>query len=293
MDENNIRKDEDSLSYRFEINAEKFDIVFETSEKNEDFYPHTGISVLEGICVMYRKSGNQNWLNVGMYFNRTRITVDMSDFIDADEKYEILIYAPIMAKLSKLQIRIPDEKMIKVLGNIQKRNIVVAGGPISYGMGCTASKSIFSNIIERKTDGEVHRITFNEKNYLERIYEYYDNNNPPVADIGVLEVDYFTQKESVVEDLLPEVILQMKQRCKHLVGWYTIPESKVFKKVIANHSIQEYINQGFKIVDLSYLYSDEHKETFTYNINYLNDSGHVLVFKELMEEIRRLTKWNI
>lgn len=293
--ESGIRSSEESMSYQFECNAKKFDIIFEISDIVKGLYPHTGITAREGICIMYRLSGTKNWYNINMFFRESQVTIDMSDYVDDSQTYEILIYGPIIAKVSKLQISIPEENTLNITGNNKRRNITVAGGPISFGIGCTTAKSIFANVIERKMEGYVHHITYNNFNYLEDISNYYENNdNAPVADIAILEVDYFPQKESNIEEILPKVITMMKQRCKYLIGWYAIPESKSFKKIIANNTIKEYIqNQDIHMLDLSYLYSGEYLDECTYNNFVINDTGHLLIYREIEKEIRRLMKWSI
>ena len=44
---------------------------------------------------------------------------------------------------------------------------------------------------------------------------------------------------------------------------------------------------------MSYIYDDYHKDMCVYNNWFINDSGNLLIYKKLIEEIRRLTRWNI
>jgi hypothetical protein len=135
----------------------------------------------------------------------------------------------------------------------------------------------------------MYNASFNERNYLEKVYTYYQSSNPPVADIGILELDHYSQSESVVEELLPEIIYLMKLRCKKLVGWYNIPENKSFKKTIANNTIKKFIyNNELEIVDMSNLYNAELRDMCTFNNYYINDTGNILLYKELSKVIRRL-----
>jgi hypothetical protein len=129
---------------------------------------------------------------------------------------------------------------------------------------------------------------------LENVKEFYTNSNPPVADLGILELDFYSQNELVVEDILKEVIVLMKQRCKQIIGWYCIPENRGYKKLIANNTIKDFINNGdIEILDLSFLYDEQYKEMSVYNVWFINDTGNILIYKKLEEAIRRITKWNI
>ncbi len=282
------------MSYIFESNSQKFDIIFKISNIQKKFFPHIGITAREGISVMYRLSGNKNWLNIDFFFKKSRETIDMSCYIDEGQKYEILIYSPIIAQLSKLAIEVPEDTYIKKINVYSDKTMVVVGGPISYGIGCTSVKSMFSNILERKYEAEVNHVTFNENNYLESVLNYYNMSYPQVADVGIIELDQFRQKESVVEEILPQLISVMKQYCKYLIGWYAIPESKSFKKIIANNTIKDYVyNNEIKVIDLSYIFDKEHKDMCAYNNYYINDTGNILIYKKLDENLRGLLEWNI
>lgn len=282
------------MSYKFETNAQKFDIIFKITNIQKKFFPHIGITAREGISVMYRLSGTKNWLNIDFFFKKSRERINMSCYVDEGQTYEILIYSPIIAQISKLEIEVPDGSNIKKVESYSDKTMVVVGGPITYGIGCTSVKSMFSNILERKYEAEVKHVTFDEINYLDSVFNYYNTSYPLIADVGIIELDYFRQKESVVEEILPQLITVMKKHCKYLIGWYTIPESKSFKKIIANNTIKEFIyNNEIQVIDLSYIYDQEHKDMCTYNNYYLNDSGNYLIYKKLDETLRGLLQWNI
>lgn len=299
------------MSYKFESDAQEFDIIFEISNIIKGYFPHIGITAREGISVLYRRSGSKNWLNIDSFFSKStntgtknehnqdlfysksKKTIDMSCYVDEGEKYEILIYAPIISQLTKLNISFSEDVYVKKLDEISNKTMVVVGGPISYGIGCTNVKSMFSNILERKYDATVSHVTFNEKDYINSVLKYYDEESPLIADVGIIEIDYFLQKESVVENLLPDLITVMKQRCKHLIGWYAISDRKSFKKIIANNTIKEFVyNKDIKLVDLSYIFDKENKDICVYNKYYVSDSGNFLIYKKLDETLRGLVKWN-
>lgn len=282
------------MSYLFESDAQSFDIDFEVVNVVRSFFPHMGLSLREGLSVMYRTVNDRMWYNIGNYALDTPFTIEMSDFVDDGEIYEILIYGPIISNLRKLQISIPDGAYAKILKLIPDKNVVVVGGPTSYGIGCTTAANMFSNIIERKFDANVYHVAFDDKNYLKTVKDCYSNETPPVADIGILELDYFSQNELVVEEDLVDVIYLMKQRCKHVVGWYCIPESRMYKSIILNKTIQKLVNNGdIEVLDFSFLYDENHRDMCTYNVWFMNDSANIIIYKNLKEVIGRLTQWNI
>ncbi|WP_323735649.1 SGNH/GDSL hydrolase N-terminal domain-containing protein [Methanosphaera sp. ISO3-F5] len=282
------------MAYKFETNATEFDIIFKITDIKKRFFPHVGITAREGISVMYRLTGTQNWCNIDFFFKKPRETIDMSCYVDEGENYEILIYVPIIARISQLEIEVPEGSHISKITTPPNKTMVVVGGPTSYGIGCTSVKNMFSNILERKYDAEVSHVTYNEKNYLESVLDYYNNDYPLIADVGIIELDQFRQNESAVEEILPQLISIMKQRCKYLIGWYAIPESKVFKKIIANNTIKDYVyNNEIQIIDLSYIYDEEHRDMCAYNDYFINDTGNIIIYKQLDKTLRRLPQWNI
>ena len=283
-----------SNSFRFETNAQSFEIEYEVQNISMNLLQYVGTTTRVGICVMYKRPHEKNWSNIDSYAYDSPVTIDMSRFIEKNENYEILIYPPIFSSLSKLRVHISDEYYASISSFIHDKNIVVAGGPHSFGLGCTTVNNIFSNILERKIDAKLYNLSYNNKNYLRLIKNYYMNNNPPIADVGILELDYFPQNESFIEEDLPQVINLMKKKCKYLIGWYAIPNKKSFKKIIANNIIRNFIySEEITVVDMSYIYDDYHKDMCVYNNWFINDSGNLLIYKKLIEEIRRLTRWNI
>lgn len=293
-EETDLRKPEDSMSYKFEADAPSFEVDFEVVGVIRSFFPHMGLSSREGLSIMYRTSDDNIWYNIGNYALDTPFTINMANFVEEGQLYEILIYGPIIANLIKLQISLPDDSHAEIIKKIPERNVVVVGGPITHGMGTTTTANMFSNIIERKFEANVSHISFNENNYLENVKEFYTNSNPPVADIGIIELDFYSQNELIVENLLEEIITLMKQRCKRIIGWYCIPENRNYKKLIAENTIKDLINNGeIEILDLSFLYDEKYKDLSIYNVWFINDTGNILIYTKLKEVIRRITKWNI
>ena len=286
--------DNSSLVFKFECNSLSFEVDYELDEIIKGYFPHISTSARAGIYLMYKLPTDKTWMNIKSYSDISHFTVDMSHFVDAGEVYEILIYGPIISKLTKLQVTIPEGSIAKIIEEVPNRTIVVAGGFNTYGIGCTSTSSMFSHILERKFDAKVTNNSYNTVNYLKNIYFDYRNSKVPIADVGILELDNFSQHESVIETLLPRLIPLMKQRCKYLIGWYSISNDKAYKKIIANNTIKEFIyNADLEIVDISCLYDEDYNDMCVYSNVYINDTGNIMIYKKLEEVIRRLTKWNI
>lgn len=289
-----IQKSKDnSLSFKFESNALTFEIDYELDGIKKGYFPHIGTSAREGICLMYKLSSDKTWMNINSYSKVSPVSIDMSKYIEENTSYEIIIYGPIINKLSKLLITVPDEYSAKIIDEVPQRNIVVAGGFNTYGIGCTNTSTMFSHILERKFNAKVENLSYNTINYLNFIYNDYVNSNAPIADVCILELDSFSQNESVSETILPKLIPLMKKRCKKLIGWYAISDEKSYKKIITNNIIKDFIYNGdLEILDLSFLYN-EFDDIGVYSSMYINDTGNILIYKKLEEVIRRLTQWNI
>lgn len=277
------------MSYRFESNASYFKIEFEVADAIQGYFPQTGLSTREGISVLYRPKSENNWFNIDCYAWVNSVAINMTHFVEENEMYEILIYGPIGANLTKLQIIMNDDDYGTIIDWIPEKSMIAVGGANTFGIGCTTASFLFSNILERKFNVTMYNASFNNRNYLENVYTYYQSSNPPIVDIGILELDHYSQSESAVEELLPEIISLMNLRCKKLIGWYNIPENKAFKKIIANNTIKNFIYENkLEIVDLSKLYDVEYRDMCTFNNYYINDTGNMMLYKELSKVIRRL-----
>lgn len=283
-----------SSVFKFKSNSLSFEIDYELDGISKGYFPHISTSVREGIYLMYKLPSDDTWMNIKSYTDISNFSVDMSHYIEEGEMYEIIIYGPILSRLTKLQVTVPEGYIATIVNRVPKKNMVVAGGFNTYGIGCTATSSMFSHILERKFDANVSNNSYNTINYLNNIYHDYRNSKVPIADVAILELDNFSQHESVIETVLPKLIPLMKQRCKHLIGWYSISNDKAYKKIIANNSIKNYIYNGdLEIVDMSFLYDEDYRDMCVYSNVYINDTGNIFIYKKLQEVIRRLTKWNI
>ena len=80
------------------------------------------------------------------------LTSDLMEFEKAkqeNEMYEILIYGPIGANLTKLQIIMNDDDYGTIIDWIPEKSMIAVGGANTFGIGCTTASFLFSNILEK------------------------------------------------------------------------------------------------------------------------------------------------
>ncbi|MBE6485724.1 MAG: hypothetical protein E7Z85_02640 [Methanosphaera stadtmanae] len=283
--------------FKFKTNAQRFKINFKVTDIIRGNYPHVGIPAHEGIMVLYRKSVNspqkdlkeRTWYNVEAYTERYDTTVFMHHLVKPGEEYEVMIYGPILSKISQLEIEHPEGTFAEEIKESPKSKILVAGGTMSFGIGCTTSAMLFSSILSRKFNASVDHLTFNNSNYLTDINNYYkENNEKNEYDIGILELDYSNQKDELVDTYLKNVITMMKSHCKKLICWYSLPPYRSYKKNKINTILNEIPSENIIFQDISYLFDKENVDICSYSGNFINDSGNMLIYKKLEEIIRSL-----
>lgn len=283
--------------FKFKTNAQRFKINFKVTDIIQGNYPHVGIPAHEGIMVLYRKtvdspnndSKERTWYNVEAFTERYDTTVFMHHLVNPGEEYEVMIYGPILSKISQLEIEYPEGTFAEEIKNSPNSKILVAGGTMSFGIGCTTSAMLFSSILSRKLNASVEHLTFNNSNYLNEIYKFYKENNAKKEyDIGILELDYSNQKDEIVETYLKNVIKMMKSHCKKLICWYSLPPYRSYKKNNINRILNEMQSDNIIVKDMSYLFDKEHFDICAYSGNFINDSANMLIYKNLEEIIRGL-----
>lgn len=274
--------------FRFKTNAQKFKINFSIKDKTYGNYPHVGISTREGIMILYRKSENKQWYNVEAYTERFDSAVYMHHLVKPGEEYEIMIYGPILSNLETLEIENPEETTISLIENSFDEKYLVSGGLVSYGMGCTTPASTFHSILSRKLNVAIDHITFNDKNYLNKIDDYIMNNSLEKYNIGILEVDYVNQDDELVKQYLSGIISELSSCCKHLICWVCLPKYKQHKIEKIQKIIDEIPSENVIFKDFSFIYENEYSDICTYSGNFINDSGNIMIFKKINELIRSL-----
>ena len=212
----------------------------------------------------------------------------MKYMIKENEEYNILIYGPILSEVSQLTIETPKNYEIEYLNNVKDKTILIAGGIHSFGIGCTACGVMFPNILGRKLKCNIKNISFNERNYLKNTYEFLKKNKLKKTELSILELDYLQQDDEVFNKYIEKVIKKLKEKSNFLICWYSIPQiarsKHKFIEIIKNKYSN---NKKIKILDLSYIYEDEYSEMCTHSINYINDTGNIMIYKKLEETIKK------
>lgn len=295
LDENEHLNCWDQYIFKFKTNAKNFKIYLNVYEKPLGHYPHFGITAREGIYVMFRLNGDKNWYNLDAYARKSEININMIHFITDNTEYEVLMYGPLLSKLSKFYVDIPDEYYAEKIPSKLDRKILIVGGMQSLGIGCTTTSMAFSSILSREFETELYKITVNDKNYLEKIYRFvHETDYLPQADIGILELDYFNQDDNYIEIYLPDIIRFMKKYCKKIICWYSISKEKEYKKNKISGILENLVDSTEIIfTDLSFIHDKKHYEMCRYGPEFINDTGNIMIYKELKKCILEITEWNI
>lgn len=274
--------------FKFEADVQRFKIHYQIKNKLSGNYPHMGVTAREGIHVLYRITGTKQWFNVDAYTSRNSpITVNMKYLAKTDQSYEILIYGPALSEIDFLKIEIEDESDIKILNNDFSNDILVVGGIHSLGIGCTASGVMFSNILSRRFNKQFENISFNENNFLKIIYEKIDDYNLEKYNTIILELDYIKQDNEIFDKYSKKVIKKLKSKCDNLICWYTIPKSEEKYSKLNEFSDKYSKKRNISFLDLSFIYNEEFSEMCTHSKNYINDTGNIMIYKKLFEEINQ------
>lgn len=289
---NNGNKFKNPLCFNFLTNSPEFTINYELSNIIEGNFPHVGITARQGLTILYKKG--DNWLNVNTYARDFNKTIDMRPMIDNSEEYEVLVYGPILSKIEKFSISVPEENTIRKIERNYENKLLVIGGMHSFGIGCTTTGVMFSNILSRKLDLEVNQITFNNRNYIKDIYYFLNNNEISNYEYIIFELDYLNQDDELVNEYLVKTIDLLKNHCKKIIGWIVIPPKNTYKKNNLEKLIhQNKLDKKVLIYDFSDIYDDALVDMCTSSDYFINDTGNIIIFKKLINILRSLEKWNI
>lgn len=271
--------------FKFRTDARVFKINFDVENTVRGYFPHVGISAKEGLTVLYKDIDGKSWFNIDAYTTRYDTNVNMTHIISEGEEYEVLIYGPILSDLSKLEIELPENTMGVIVKDDYDLNILVAGGMYSYGIGCTTTSLMFSNIIGRKTNAKIDNVSFNEKDFLKRTYELLKNRKDmPNYNLGILEIDNYIQDKGLLKKYLMETINLMKTFCNHIICWYSISNyTDEQKKDIEKLLEKEIKSDKIELLDISYLFNAENKDLCTFSDKFINDTGNIMIYKQMEE----------
>ncbi|MBR3139913.1 MAG: hypothetical protein IKF11_03480 [Methanobrevibacter sp.] len=267
---------------------QQFRIHYQSKNNISENYPHMGVTAREGIHVLYRIEGTTQWFNVDAYTSRNSpMNVNMKFLAQNGQPYEILIYGPVFSEIETLKIEIEDGSEITALNNDISNDILIVGGIHSSGVGCTASGVMFSNILARKFDKHFRNISFNETNHLKTINKELKNYDLDKYDTIILELDYIRQDAAVFDSNAKKVIRKLKSKCNNLICWYTIPKSEEKYSKLTKFA-QRYSNKrNISVLDLSFIYDEELSEMCTHSKNFINDTGNIMIYKRLLEQINK------
>ena len=272
--------------FKFESDAQRFKIHYQIPDEISGNFPHMGVTAREGIHVLYRIAGTTQWLNVDAYtYRNSPITVNMKYLANIGQSYEILIYGPVFSEIRLLKVEIEDGSKITPLSNDISNEVLFVGGIHSLGIGCTASGVMFSNILSRRFDKHFQNISFYETNYLKTIHEKLNEYKLGKYDTIILELDYVRQDEAVFDKYAKKVIKKLNSKCKHLICWYTMPKSEEKYSKLIEFAEKYSRKRDITILDLSFIYDEELSEMCTHSKNFINDTGNIMIYKKLYEEI--------
>lgn len=284
------RSSTNNQTFKFKTDAQVFKIILEIEDKINGFFPHIGVCAREGIMVLYKNTDGKTWLNVDAYTTRSNTEVNMTHIIDEGEEYEVLIYGPILSKISKLKIELPDTALGQLIDEKDKPSILIAGGMYSFGVGTTTTSMMFSNILGRKMGATIDNISFREKIFLKKTYTYLKNNkNLPKYSIGILEIDNYSQDKRILKKYLKATIKSMKSICDNIICWYSISNyTQEDKENIEKMLENEISSNEIELLDISHIFSQENKDICAYSDKFINDTGNVMIYKQMEQLIAEI-----
>lgn len=268
--------------FRFITDSPEFNIKYEIGNIISGEFPNVGVTAREGLTILYKKDAN--WLNIDTYVRNPNRTIDMRPMINAGEEYEVLIYGPILATIKKLWVTVPNSKNIRLIDN-NSSNILIVGGIHSFGIGCTTTGVMFSNLLGRKLNYDIQHLTYNSNNFLRDVFLFLNSNHLPKYDYIIMELDYFNQDDYFVSEYLLEIVNILRNQCTVFIGWSSIPKSKSYKNKKINDLLIDKLEDNSFLFDFSDIYYD-YSEICTLNDYFINDSGNIVIFKKLFDFIR-------
>ena len=275
--------------YHFKIDTNRFKIYYNVSNIKEGYYPHSGVTLREGIILLYKHPKKDLWVSIDAYHNSNMANVNMSHMLSDDICYEVLLYTPLLSDLDKLVIETDDKHHIEYIEENTNRKILVCGGPTSFGMGCTAVSLMFSNILARKLDANITNISYCNDDYLKKIEENFSMDTSGKYKVGIIELNGLNH-EKISTNNLRNLIDYLNSHCDILIGWYYLKEINEVAEELLKEEIE---NNTIILKNISLIFNEKNRDMCSYGNEYINDSGNILIFKELFSTICEVTKWNI
>ena len=276
--------------FKFRTNTTTFKIKYNIKEPVRSNFAQFGLSAREGLLLVYKFIDEYNWYNLDAYARKSEVFVKMTHITDGERFYDVIVYGPNLTSLSKLDIEIPDEFKGEIIKLNSNRKMIILGGLNTFGIGCTSSGVMFSNILQRKFNAEVKKIAFNSHNYLDKVYNYLTRENIPKIDVAILEIDSSRQSEEYVERYLDKILDALKDYAEKIICWLCIPPSKNSKKQKALKILKRH---DVIFSDMSFIYSSDYEDMCTYSYNFINDSANMFIYKKLSENLKESLNWII
>ncbi len=261
---------------RFILDTNIFTISFDTFFK-EGFYPHVGITAQCGIAIHYRFIGEKIWYPVDLlrYWGE-ELKVDLSSFIPADVKYEIYIAGPIIGGFQSFYINLGDKNKIYDVEIDNSRNILMLGGPITFGLGLTSAGDSLLHMIERKYTCNVFQFSSEKNNFIKEIKTFLQRTHSKLGffDYVIIELDQARQNQICAADII-EIINYFRNYHSRIIIWNCCPKKN-------NYNLQEIVDY---YIDCSEVFGESFEDIYTLSRNYVNDSARYYIFKKIEKVI--------
>lgn len=268
--------------YRFKINTNRFRIHYKISDIKKFNCPILGSSAKEGILVLYKHPVKDVWTNIKTFNKSGNANINLSQSVDNHVFYEVMIYSPLLADMHEVTVEFGDRYEV-IQSDNPKESLLVMGGQKTFGIGCTTTGTMFSNIIGRKFNCNIVNVSSVDNDYLERLNNYLDNqSNEKQYKIGIIELDYLNDNDNIA---LNSIIDAMNLCCENVIGWYAFNDSNS-KKDLINQILNDKIKNGLiAIEDMSMIFNED-KDMCSYDDEHINDAGNVLIYKKLSSLIK-------
>lgn len=262
-------------------NARKFIIKFSICDQIIGNYPHVGISAQNGITVLYSTDEGKKWYTIECIDSRDNhnyLIIDMNKFLVTQEKIQIIITSPILASLKELYIGIPKNCFLYPVSKERRKKLLFLGGIHTYGIGCTTSAMLFSNIVMRKGDYVVYNEAIKSNDYLRDTLKILKHNLDFLTEIDAvfLEGNYFRQSEKDFCENMPEILDILNKFNFPVFIWNTALEK--FLKLNLDKKIRKdiYLLKTWDVLR-------QNKELYFFSNNFINDAANVILSENFLK----------
>ena len=274
------------IQFRFITNSNMLSISFETDGYQIGNYPNLGITAQSGLSILYRKFEDPNWYPLNCISSKSgtgTTNIDMTRFgCGTSSKYEILIYSPIRSYLKKLEVSIEDDAELSPSKQLSS-SLLCLGGINTFGIGCTASSMMLSNILGRKFDYNVYNVSFDSNDYLQKIYAILESIIKSIQNIKcvILEGDYIRQKEQIFNSYFPLVVMKLSTLHCPVYIWSSC-ENRCY--LIKKYTLSL---ENLVFVETNDIFKGAMSERYMHSANFINDFGNIRLYEKISELLNR------